>query len=115
MPLHKILNKISINLSIKFFGARLPLSYIFFNTIFKWFIINKNINNEFIKKYYEDGFVKLDLNMADELDHIKEKMTPQGKKETRTVINEDGTREVTESFQEKKNLNKDTKFVRLDL
>ena len=98
MPLHKILNKISINLSIKFFGARLPLSYVFFNTIFKWFIINKNINNEFIKKYYEDGFVKLDLNLADELDHIKEKMTPQGKNEKKQNLRLD---EITQNHLKK--------------
>ena len=86
MALHKILNKISINLSIKFFGARLPLSYVFFNTIFKKFIINKSVESEFIKKYYDDGYVKLDLNLADELDHIKDKMLPEGNNEKKQIL-----------------------------
>jgi hypothetical protein len=86
LALHKILNKISTNLSIKFFGARLPLSYVFFNTIFKKFILNKHVNSEFIKKYYDDGYVKLDLNLADELDHIKDKMLPEGNNEKKQIL-----------------------------
>lgn len=86
MALHKILNKISTNLSIKFFGARLPLSYVFFNTIFKKFILNKHVNSEFIKKYYEDGFVKLDINIANELDQIKKKLSPVGKNEKKQIL-----------------------------
>ncbi|MDA7770523.1 hypothetical protein N8925_04340 [Candidatus Pelagibacter sp.] len=98
MALHKILNKISINLSIKFFGARLPLSYVFFNTIFKKFIINRSVESEFIKKYYEDGFVKLNLNLANELNHIKEKMLPEGKNEKKQILKLD---EITQNFLKK--------------
>tara|TARA_Y100000992_G_scaffold189871_1_gene128652 strand:+ start:6575 stop:7468 length:894 start_codon:yes stop_codon:yes gene_type:complete len=71
MALHQISNKISNKLSIKYFGLRLPLSYVFFNKIFNRYLINKDIDDKNIKKFFEDGFVKLDLNIKDELKTIQ--------------------------------------------
>ena len=54
--LHKIINSISIKISIFFFNQRLPLEYVFYNFIFRSFIAKKNQNNLTIKIFMKKDF-----------------------------------------------------------
>ena len=41
MKIHKILNNISLKISLFLFNQRIPLSYIFFNKFYKFLIVKK--------------------------------------------------------------------------
>tara|TARA_B100000965_G_C19587624_1_gene756505 strand:+ start:176 stop:1057 length:882 start_codon:yes stop_codon:yes gene_type:complete len=65
MKLYKILLKISIYISIKLFKIRLPLSYSFYNFLYKKLILKIKNNNDYILKFEEHGFSKLNLDFED--------------------------------------------------
>ena len=67
LGLHKIINSLSIKISILVFNQRLPLKYIFYNFIFRLFIAKQNRNNLMIKNFHENGYSKLNVNVKDEL------------------------------------------------
>lgn len=84
--LHKILNKISTSISLKIWGLRLPLSYVFFNKMYKFFIMNKKIENKTIQNFHNIGFTKLDLNISEELSKIKLDFKPLKDNEKKQII-----------------------------
>ena len=65
MKLYKILFKISIYISIKFFHLRLPLPYVFYNFLYKKFILNTKNHNDSILNFDRKGFSKLDIDFAE--------------------------------------------------
>ena len=71
MKLYKILNFLSLNFSLKFLNARLPISYVVFNKIFNKKIINTNIDNKKLREFNKNGFVKLDINLKSEIEFLK--------------------------------------------
>ena len=84
MKLYKLLNALSLNFSLKFLYARLPVSYVIFNKIFNKRIINANIENKKLREFNENGFVKLDINFENEIDFLKKNikcLNPNDKKQ----------------------------------
>ena len=84
MKLYKLLNALSLNFSLKFLYARLPVSYVIFNKIFNKRIINTNIENKKLREFNENGFVKLDINFENEIDFLKKNikcLNPNDKKQ----------------------------------
>ena len=65
MKLYKILFKISIYISIKIFNLRLPLPYVFYNFLYKKFILNTKHCNDSISNFERKGFSKLDIDFSD--------------------------------------------------
>lgn len=65
MKLYKILFKISIYISIKFFHLRLPLPYVLYNFLYKKFILNTKNHNDSILNFDRKGFSKLDIDFAE--------------------------------------------------
>ena len=72
LGLSKYINFNSKKFSLLIFNQRLPFIYIFFNTLYKKFIANKNVNNQ-IKKFHQSGFTKLNVNMTEIIDEYKDK------------------------------------------
>ena len=72
LGLSKLINFNSKKFSLKIFNQRLPFIYIFFNTLYKKFIANKNVNDQ-IKKFHQSGFTKLGVNVAEIIDEYKDK------------------------------------------
>ena len=74
LGLYKIFAFYSRKLSLIIFNQRLPLSYVFFNTLYKKFIVNNKLNDPYISKFHQSGFVKLEVNLKDEINEFKDKM-----------------------------------------
>ena len=74
LGLHKIFNYISRKISLIIFNQRLPLSYILFNKLYKKFIVSKKIEDDDILKFHNSGFVKLDINLKNEVEEYKNKL-----------------------------------------
>ena len=72
LGLSKYIDFNSKKFSLLIFNQRLPFIYIFFNTLFKKFIANKNVNDQ-IKKFHQSGFTKLNVNMTEIIDEYKDK------------------------------------------
>lgn len=53
MTIYNLINSISLKFSMLLFDQRVPLSYIFFNKLYKILIINKDIINEHEKSINE--------------------------------------------------------------
>jgi hypothetical protein len=85
LGLHKIINSLSIKISILLFNQRLPLEYIFYNFIFRLFVTKKNYNNLTIKNFHENGYSKLNVNIKDELNKFLNKIQ----------VNEETTKKIT--------------------
>ena len=73
LGLHKIFNYISRKLSLIIFNQRLPLSYIIFNKLYKKFIVSNKIEDDDILKFHNSGFVKLNINLKNEVEEYKDK------------------------------------------
>ena len=69
-----MLNKLSTNLSLKFFKQRKPLELVIFDKLYNKFFINTNNINEYIMKYHQDGFVKINPNISDEIETINKNL-----------------------------------------
>lgn len=74
LGLYKIFAFYSRKLSLIIFSQRLPLSYVFFNSLYKKFIVNKKLNDPHILKFHQSGFVKLEVELKDEINEYKNKM-----------------------------------------
>ena len=74
LGLHKIFNYISRKVSLIIFNQRLPLSYIMFNKLYKKFIESKKIKDDDILKFHNSGFVKLNINLKNEVEEYKDKL-----------------------------------------
>ena len=72
LGLSKYINFNSKKFSLLIFNQRLPFIYIFFNTLYKKLIANKNVNDQ-IKKFHQSGFTKLNVNMTEIIDEYKDK------------------------------------------
>jgi len=59
MKIYKLINSISLKISILLFNQRVPLSYIFFNKLYKTLIIKKDIINEIIRVTKNNGIVSI--------------------------------------------------------
>ena len=82
--IYKIVNYISRKLSLIIFHQRLPLSYVIFNKLYKRFIVNNKIDDEDILKFHNSGFVKLNINLKNEVEEYKDKffIKDEDKKDT---------------------------------
>jgi hypothetical protein len=65
-----LFNKISVKLSLKLFQIRKPLQLVIFDKLFSKFILNLNNLNDSIAKFHENGFVKINLNIKNEIKSI---------------------------------------------
>jgi len=72
LGLSKYIKFNSKKFSLVIFNQRLPFIYIFFNTLYKKFIANKNVNDQ-IKKFHQSGFTKLKVNVTEIIDEYKDK------------------------------------------
>ncbi len=72
MKIHKILNNISLKISLFLFNQRIPLSYIFFNKFYKFLIVKKKIENEEIYNFHNKGYGKLKINLNEGLNKFKD-------------------------------------------
>jgi len=73
LGLGKIFSSFSQKISLLIFNQRLPLSYIFFNILYKKFIVSNKINDSDILKFHNSGFVKLNISLKDEILEYKDK------------------------------------------
>lgn len=75
MKIYKLINSISLKISILLFNQRVPLSYIFFNKLYKTLIIKKDIINEEIYNFHHNGFGKLKVNINEGLIKFKNNLS----------------------------------------
>ena len=73
LGLHKITNKISTLFSLTVFNQRIPFSYVVFNFLYNKYLISKKIEDKEILNFHESGFVKLNINLSNEIDAYKDK------------------------------------------
>lgn len=75
MKISNLINSISLKISILLFDQRVPLSYIFFNKLYKILIIKKDIINEEIYNFHYNGFEKLKININEGLIKFKNNLS----------------------------------------
>ena len=66
----KILRKITITI----FNKRKPLNLILFDILFNFFVAKSKNRQDFIKNFKNDGFVKLDVDIKDEIKQINQNL-----------------------------------------
>ena len=57
-------------IGIKIFNRRKALKYILFDKIYSLLILNKDKSPEFINKFHNDGFAKININLRNEVDNL---------------------------------------------
>ena len=73
LGLHKIFNKISRIFSLMMFNQRVPFSYVLFNFLCNTCLVNKRVEDEEMLNFHKSGFVKLNINLSNEIDAYKDK------------------------------------------
>jgi hypothetical protein len=72
----KLSNYINLNskkFSLRIFNQRLPFIYIFFNFLYRQFLVNKKNLDQDIFKFHKSGYVKPNINLKDEIYEYIEK------------------------------------------
>ncbi len=75
MKIYKLINRISLKISILLFNQRVPLSYIFFNKLYRILIVKKDKINEEIYNFHHKGFGKLKININEGLIKFKNNLS----------------------------------------
>ena len=71
--IYKLINFLSLKTSLFLFKQRLPLGYVLFNYLYKKIIVNSDLNDNEISEFHKSGFVKLNLNLKNEINSFKDK------------------------------------------
>ena len=73
LKLHKYINLNNKKFSAKFLNQSLPLIYIFFNFLYRSFVVNNKMNDNEIKQFHKSGFTKINISFKDEIEEYKDK------------------------------------------
>ncbi len=73
LKFYKLINYLSVKTSLLLFKQRLPLGYVLFNYLYKKIIVNNISFNDEISDFHKSGFVKLKLNLKNEINFYKDK------------------------------------------